>query len=103
MSSAHSYIGPTFSKKFATMLQCSLVFTYILRQELNMNISLTKICQMVGLLFLISDRFQRPPKVAPGARAPLCPPLAMPLTLSVHCFYYMCATWEEDFKWISLF
>ena len=34
--------------------------------------------QMVGLLVFISEQFQRPPKVVPGACAPLAP-LATPL------------------------
>ena len=47
--------------------------------------SLTDMCQMVGLLFFASGRFQRPLKVAPGARAP--PPLGTPLTLAKKCWY----------------
>ena len=47
----------------------------------NIIFSLAKLCQTVGSIYKIPDRFQRPPKVAPGARAPLCPPLGTPLNM----------------------
>ena len=36
----------------------------------SINFSLAKLCQIIGPIIFIPDQFQRPPKVAPGARAP---------------------------------
>ena len=75
MLSAHSYIGPTFSKKVcydATMLIGFYIhFASGTKHEHLFDQDLPNGWSIIFDIRPISG----PPKVAPGARAPLCPPL----------------------------